>query len=328
MAKYKDIKAVCFLASTYSMLLYLLVYGKEQFESTFFFVSDAISEEVQKKMKYKKCLSYLKMIRKPYLMRVLYRFGLYCTSYFRWPFLKKLPIYGGDHLWFTPALLRKRTMVVLEDGLANYDINEITRTTNLHPKWLYKLLYGPIMGEGEYGYPRQSKKVVMTGIDEIPQCVKNKATVIDLNKMWNQSEAQEYIKYLFDFDNEDISMLKGKKVIILTQPYNQDVGDDVMINIYGDIIAKYQPEDVLLKTHPRDSIDYTKVFPNITVYSRKLPAELFALVGIHFDDVYTIDSTAIYSFPKDSRLHYLGLECHPRLEEQYGKSTIKGPSSN
>lgn len=328
MAKHKDIKAVCFLASTYSMLLYLLVYGKEQFESTFFFVSDAVSEDVQKKIKYKKCLSYLKMTQKPFFIRVLYRFGLYCTSYFRWPFLKKLPIYGGDHLWFTPALLRKRTMIVLEDGLANYDINEITRTTHLHPKWLYKLLYGPLMGEGEYGYPRQSKKVVMTGIDEIPQCVKNKATVVDLNKLWNQSEAQEYIKYLFGFGNEDISMLKRKKVVILTQPYNQDVGDDVMIKIYGDIITKYQPEEVLLKTHPRDSIDYAKVFPNITVYSKKLPAELFAFVGIHFDDVYTIDSTAIYSFPKDSRLHYLGRECHPRLEEQYGKNTIKGPSSN
>lgn len=36
MKKYKDLKAVCFVDSTYTMLIYMLVYGKEQFDKTFF----------------------------------------------------------------------------------------------------------------------------------------------------------------------------------------------------------------------------------------------------------------------------------------------------
>ena len=36
MKKFNGITAVCFVDSVYSMLLYLLVYGKKQFESTYF----------------------------------------------------------------------------------------------------------------------------------------------------------------------------------------------------------------------------------------------------------------------------------------------------
>ena len=46
MKKYKDLKAVCFVDSTYTMLIYMLVYGKEQFDKTFFFISDAFSFRV------------------------------------------------------------------------------------------------------------------------------------------------------------------------------------------------------------------------------------------------------------------------------------------
>lgn len=52
MKKYKDLKAVCFVDSTYTMLIYMLVYGKEQFDKTFFFISDAFSSEFQSKLKY------------------------------------------------------------------------------------------------------------------------------------------------------------------------------------------------------------------------------------------------------------------------------------
>ncbi len=84
-------------------------------------------------------------------------------------------------------------------------------------------------------------------------------------------------------------------MIILTQPYNIQIGDDNLIEIYRKIIDKYNSEEVVIKTHPRDNLDYEKAFPGVKVYSKKVPAELFALLGIHFDDVYTINSTSIYS---------------------------------
>ncbi len=328
MKKHKDLKAVCFVASTYSMLMYLLVYGKEQFDLTFFFVSDAISPEVQSKLKYKEYLSYLKMIKKSYFIRIIYRFGLYCTSYFKWPFLRTLPIYGGDHLWFTPALLHKRSMVVLEDGLANYDVRELVKTSLLKHKWIYKLLFGPSICEGEYGYSKYASQLILTNIGSIPACVEHKVKLIDIRNLWETCNAKEYVLDLFGFEKSDIEKLRTKKVIILTQPYNVDVGDEVMREIYQDIIDQHETEDVVIKTHPRDYMDYKGMFPHVMVYSQKMPAELFALMGIKFTDVYTIDSTAIYSFPKDCNLHYLGYKCHPVLLKRYGQSTIQGPAQN
>ncbi|MCO7112622.1 hypothetical protein NIB75_08740 [Bacteroides uniformis] len=70
MKKFNGITAVCFVDSVYSMLLYLLVYGKKQFESTYFFVSEAISVEVQSKLKYKQFLSLHKMEAMPRLVSV------------------------------------------------------------------------------------------------------------------------------------------------------------------------------------------------------------------------------------------------------------------
>ena len=73
MKKFNGITAVCFVDSVYSMLLYLLVYGKKQFESTYFFVSEAISVEVQSKLKYKQFLS---------LQRCLVLSGVFIVFFF------------------------------------------------------------------------------------------------------------------------------------------------------------------------------------------------------------------------------------------------------
>lgn len=49
-------------------------------------------------------------------------------------------------------------------------------------------------------------------------------------------------------------------MIILTQPYNIQIGDDNLIEIYRKIIDKYNSEEVVIKTHPRDNLDYERHF--------------------------------------------------------------------
>jgi hypothetical protein len=78
MKKFNGITAVCFVDSVYSMLLYLLVYGKKQFESTYFFVSEAISVEVQSKLKYKQFLSLHKMEAMPLIKPIRYLSIRFC----------------------------------------------------------------------------------------------------------------------------------------------------------------------------------------------------------------------------------------------------------
>lgn len=317
-----EVKAVFMVASTYSLLLYYMVFGKDQFQKTFFFVSDAISDTVQNKMKYVEYLSFKKYSSHPRWIQVIIRFFLYKISYIRWPFLRTAPLYGGDHLWFAPSLIRSRDLLVFEDGLANYDRRELERTISFKHKWLYKFLYGPFMCEGEYGMSKQVKKIFLTGLDTIPDLVRDKSEIIDINKLW-QSCDQEYIFNLFNLSIEDVELIKKKKVLLLSQPYNIDIGDQALVDIYNDILSGYSPDDIIIKTHPRDTLNFSHYFPGIDILTKKIPAELFAFIGLNFTDIYTINSTAIFSFPKKCNLHYLGYRVHPTLLEKYGDDIVK-----
>ena len=117
-------------------------------------------------------------------------------------------------------------------------------------------------------------------------------------------------------------------MIILAQPFNQGVGDEVMREIYQGIINQYNAEDVVIKTHPRDTMDYRGMFPDVMVYSKKMPAELFSLIGLYFTDAYTINSTSIFSFPKECKKHLLGIKCHPELLNLYGQFEIEELNPN
>ena len=320
--KYSEVKAVLLVASTYSLLLYYIVCGKEQFEKTFFFVSDAISKDVQKKMKFVQYLSFQQYSSYKHWLQIIIRFILYRFSYIKWPFLKSVPLYGGDHLWFSPGLVKKRKITVFEDGLANYDYRELERTLSFNPKWIYKFLYGPLMCEGEYGRAKQVQKLYLTGLDVIPEVVNEKTEIINIKKLWNNCD-QSYIFDLFSLSIEEVEMIKTKKVLLLSQPYNIDIGDRELVNIYNNILTNYSPNDVIIKTHPRDTLDFSKYFPGIVVFTKKIPAELFAFIGVNFTDIYTINSTAIFSFSKDCNLHYLGYRCHPGLLEKYGDDIVK-----
>lgn len=96
------------------------------------------------------------------------------------------PDFGQDHLWYTPALLRKRSMVVIEDGLANYIESALVRPSTMKHKWLYRLLFGSSMCYGEYGNSKYASQVVLTGaMGSIPACLKEKAILVDIEVMGN-----------------------------------------------------------------------------------------------------------------------------------------------
>ena len=93
--------------------------------------------------------------------------------------------------------------------------------------------------------------------------MKSKAKIVNVQDLWKKSDAKDYITSLFGITDDDLLMLAEKKVIILTQPYNIQIGDDNLIEIYRKIIDKYNSEEVVIKTHPRDNLDYEKAFPGV-----------------------------------------------------------------
>ena len=90
--------------------------------------------------------------------------------------------------------------------------------------------------------------------------------------------------------------------LLLTQPYaeSNEISMDEEIKIYKELLGNY--DKLVIKPHPNDKKDYTKIFPNAIIIKKEFPIELMELIGIEINDVYTINSTAAFNF-KNSNIH-------------------------
>jgi hypothetical protein len=50
------------------------------------------------------------------LTKSIFALSLRLFSRIKWPFLKDSEIYGHDHLFFSPGLIGRRKIVLIEDG--------------------------------------------------------------------------------------------------------------------------------------------------------------------------------------------------------------------
>lgn len=74
------------------------------------------------------------------------------------------------------------------------------------------------------------------------------------------------------------------KILILTDPL---CTLDVRERIFKDIVAMYEPEGkIFIKKHPRDELDYEKLFPGIPKFDATMPMEMLNFVpNLHFKRV-------------------------------------------
>lgn len=86
----------------------------------------------------------------------------------------------------------------------------------------------------------------------------------------------------------------GDAVLFLTEGYPGD-RPDVRAQIAKDIIQTYcQGKRVVIKPHPRDDVDYTKLFPECIVIRGKFPIEVLNFIdGIHFELALSIITSAL-----------------------------------
>ena len=76
-------------------------------------------------------------------------------------------------------------------------------------------------------------------------------------------------------------------MLVLTEPLCEL---PVREQIFRDIVAKYGKDaQVILKPHPRDVLDYHKLFPEDIVLDGKFPMEILNFIeGLEFDQVVSV----------------------------------------
>lgn len=80
---------------------------------------------------------------------------------------------------------------------------------------------------------------------------------------------------------------KRNKILILTEPL---CALDVRERIFKDIVEKYGEEgEIFIKPHPRDVLDYSKIFSGYPIFDKAMPMEMLNFFeNLHFDKVITV----------------------------------------
>lgn len=133
---------------------------------------------------------------------------------------------------------------------------------------------------------------------EFEQSENPKLVVHDLKKLWKEKSLaeKEKIAKIFSVDSASLRLLEQKSVILITQPLSEDgiVSEDEKVALYKSILSNYDMNDVVIKPHPREKTNWAEIFPNTPIITRRVPAELLAMM-VEPKNVCTFYSTAAFS---------------------------------
>jgi hypothetical protein len=313
------IERTCIVDSAYTLFLYLLISSKDEINKTFFFFSDGIPEYTRN---FFKSQSYYLpsgkvFFLKEFIIGILIRY----FGRLKWTFLRKAPFYGMVIGPYTAELLGNERISVIEEGLEYVSIPPYKRKF----LWLRRKIFGPYWGEIiDYKSPL-IKEIIMTGAKDSPLLSLPKTHIISIYNTWNSIilNKKEYILSVFNITQCDIDILQQKTEILLTQPLTEDkvLSIDEEINLYKSLLKDCNINNVIIKPHPRERKEYLGFFPDIYVFTKKVPMQLLSCCGIKFKKAYTVFSSSVFSFPYDMDIEFLGTEIHPELVRRYGTIT-------
>ncbi|MFD0861299.1 glycosyltransferase family 52 [Sungkyunkwania multivorans] len=209
---------------------------------------------------------------------------------------------------------------MIEDGFKTYQF--VPKLSEMiKKKYLTKCLV-------ENGHGDEIIAVHAQNPDQLPSKLKNKAVELNtkkIEKLLSDELKQEiYQLFMYDTGTKD---LNGKCSLILTQPLSEDglVADEqTKIDIYKDIIENISASTkVVIKTHPREITAYQVHFPDAIVLPALFPIEVLSLnEKVHFQDCYTLFSTALENMDNTDKKHYLGNDYIEHLTNEDIKNQV------
>lgn len=229
-------------------------------------------------------------------------------------------IYGETKI--SQILSSKIDLYQLEDGLGNYTIlknNGIKSKINFFINLIYFFHKSfPFYG----GVDKRIKKIYLTGLASIPKEIAHKVELIDLKELWSKKtlEEQNDILGIFSFDLDTKEKIKGRDIILFTQPLSEDnvITEEEKVKIYLKIIKKYPKERLVIKTHPREKTNYKDIFKEYLVLDNLFPFEILNLLDVKFNKAITLFSTAALGLGDGVEVDFYGTEVHPKILQKFG----------
>lgn len=314
---YDWVKNVCVMDSMHALLQYLLLVSEEEANNTFFFWSGGISSTVKSHFQNHYC--DLEKNKHYYRTQLVWRY----------PFLLKNGIryFGHDHLTFSKYILRKKNFELLEDGTLNYAPFPWRKKLTLKKK-IRSLWAGPLycMDVPYSGYESTCSRINLTGLTETGEVYSSgKVLTQTFQSLWATSspEKRSYVNSIFGLSDKSLSNLLLSNKILLTQPLSEDgfLSEDEKISLFKYIESKIGADGLVIKPHPREKSNYRVAFPNAMVFDAPVPMQLITLNGVRFQEAYTLFSTAVFDFPYQIKVGYIGSRISKKLYERFPSQT-------
>ena len=192
----------------------------------------------------------------------------------------------------------KKYIDLYEHGNINYK----TEFNNIEQK-IKKILFRM---EKPYGRNEYVKNIYLRGTGIIPEDIKSKVVIIDLEKIWENinNDGKKNILEIFGLDIKEINDIQDKEMILFTQPFSEDgvLTEREKLDLYKKIIDKY----------------YNNEFSDITILEKAFPSELLLFMGLKIKKVITVGSTVVSIFSGRSEIDFYGAEVHPKILKYYG----------
>lgn len=319
---------VCLVYTPYSLLVYLLYSSLDEIQNTFFILGNNMPKTIASQLKYCYVLPTPPMFL---------RHWLFLWIYYRIIKLFYLPhinsgtnLYCQDHLTPSAIIVGKCKYTMIEDSpyiCHNYWNGPIYITDLLSHKRrnyrLLKYLFGPIY-KNRFANNNYCKAILMTKEDNTDYIKPKEHIIVNLKHEWdNSSDAKiNHIKRTFNLDESDICCLKDRTEILFTQPLTDMSGISVedQESIYIKMARNYSPNNLIIKVHPRDNVNYEKILPEYKIFKKQVPSQLLDLIGVHYSKAITAFSTAVSDFTYPIEIDWYGTEVSDKI-----KACVKMP---
>lgn len=330
---YDDVTHVCIVGVIYALLQYLLLQDLDTIKNhTVYVFSEGVPLSIRTKLpsifirrEYPKDFKY-KILRKYIRLRTAF------FRDFRRPYLKHASFFAEDGI-FPATLIGKRPYELLLDAPNYFSTSENDGVcwTNRSKKMkslrgkIERFIYGaPVVDL--FGTNPQCTRINLTEDSDSSLLIGKNVAVNSMKELWDNSskEKKSFITQLFDISDDDIRMFNNFPIIFFSQPlvYDRILDEDEYIELLRKAFSHYDLHKVLIKIHPRDTFDYKKYFPEVTVFSKPVNMQLLSLLNLPIKRSVTLFSTAVYDLPLNIEVDWFGVDIHPKIKKFVGKSCI------
>ncbi len=322
--KQHSFERICFPASPYMLLQYLLLSSIAEIQKTFFFFHDNICKSIREKFRNRYEINYFSCSVEKKALLLIYYLYLRWIKYRRWPFLIHAEYFICDHLYWGWILGADHDYSLLEDGVGNYAVPLPPYHFSKWRYWLLCAIFWPFPYKSWGISPRCKRLYLAKELSKNSPLYEKETVPFNLEHLWQNADIhkKKLIWNIFGIDSKLLSQLMHHSfyTLLLTQPLSEDriCTEQEKIAYYREIISLYGLTDIIIKNHPREKTDYRKYFPDTMILPVSVPMELLVLSGFALKQAVTICSTSVILLHGKCPIIWTGTEFSEHLRQQWG----------